>query len=70
MKKKMNMVVEMAQDLMTMETDAYMMCKYILLVVSRERSSMNHLIKVLFGLTDVYRPLSIEMKEVIRYICS
>ena len=60
MKKKMNMVVEMAQDLMTMETDAYMMCKYILLVVS----SMNHLIKVLFGLTDVYRPLSIEMKEV------
>ena len=64
MKKKMNMVVEMAQDLMTMETDAYMMCKYILLVVSRERSSMNHLIKVLCGLTDVYRPLSIEMKEV------
>lgn len=64
MKKKMNMVVEMAQDLIAMETGAYMTCKYILLVVSRERRSMNHLVKVLFGLTDVYRPLSIEMKEV------
>lgn len=39
MKKKMNMVVEMAQDLMTMETDAYMMCKYILLVVSRSAAA-------------------------------
>lgn len=64
MKKKMNMVVEMAQALMAMETDAYITCKYILLVVSRERRSVNHLVKALFGLTDAYRPLSIEMKEV------
>lgn len=63
MKKKMNMVVEMAQDLIAMETGAYMTCKYILLVVSKRRNGMNHLVKALFGLTDDRRPLCIGIKE-------
>lgn len=60
---KAAMVVEMAQDLIAMEPDAYMTCKYMLLVVSKRHNGMNHLVKVLFGLVDDRRQLCIGMKE-------
>lgn len=63
MKEKMKKVIEMMHTLAEMDADAYMQCKYMLLVVSRRRNGMNHLAKVLFGLVDDRRPLCIGMKE-------
>jgi hypothetical protein len=63
MKDKMKKVIEMTHILTEMDTDAYMQCKYMLLVVSKGRNGMNHLVKMLFGLTDDRRPLCIGMKE-------
>lgn len=63
MRGKMKKVIEMTHILTEMDADAYMQCKYILLVVSKRRNGMNHLVKVLFGLTDEHRPLCIGMKE-------
>lgn len=63
MKGKMKKVIEMTQILTDMDADAYMQCKYMLLVVSNRHNGMNHLVKVLFSLTDEHRPLCIGMKE-------
>lgn len=63
MKDKMKKVIEMTHILTEMDTDAYMQCKYMLLVVSKRRNGMNHLVKVLFGLVDDRRQLCIRMKE-------
>lgn len=62
MKGKMKKVIEMMQILTEMDADTYMQCKYILLVVSKGRNSMNHLVRTLFSLTDDHRPLCIGMK--------
>lgn len=63
MKGKMKKVIEMTQILMEMDADAYMQCKYMLLVVSKRHNGMNHLVKALFDLVDDRRPLCIRMKE-------
>lgn len=63
MKDKMKKVIEMTQILTEMDTDVYMQCKYMLLVVSKRRNGMNHLVKALFGLVDDRRQLCIRMKE-------
>ncbi len=64
MRGKMKKVIEMTHILTEMDADVYMQCKYILLVVSKRRNGMNHLVKILFGLADERRPLCIGMKEV------
>lgn len=38
----MKEIIEMEQNLLEMDTDTYMQCKYILLVVSKRSNSMNH----------------------------
>ena len=63
MKGKMKKVIEMTHILTDMDADAYMQCKYMLLVVSKRRNGMSHLVKALFGLVDDRRPLCIGMKE-------
>lgn len=63
MRGKMKKVIEMTHILTEMDADVYMQCKYILLVVSKRRNGMNHLVKILFGLADERRPLCIGMKE-------
>lgn len=59
------MIVEMAQMLLEMPTDVYMMCKYTLLSISREHPGDKKYFEKLFGLTDRKRLLTIEMKDVI-----
>ncbi len=63
MKDKMKKVIEMTHILTEMDTDVYMQCKYMLLVVSKRRNGMNHLVKALFSLVDDRRQLCIRMKE-------
>lgn len=63
MKDKMKKVIEMTHILTEMDADVYMQCKYMLLVVSKRRNGMNHLVKALFSLVDDRRQLCIRMKE-------
>lgn len=63
MEDKLKKIIEMMRVLTEMETDTYMQYKYILLSVSKRRNSLNHFIKMLFGLTDNHRPPLIEMKK-------
>lgn len=57
------MVIEMAQDLVAMEPDMYMTCKYILLITSMERKRVHDLIMALIGFADAHRLPVIEMKK-------
>lgn len=52
----------MMQILMELNTDTYMQCKCLLLIVNKRRNGMNHLVKTLLSLTDDHRPLCIGMK--------
>ena len=58
----MREVVEIAQTLLKMSTDAYMRCKYILLLSSKEDKEVNAFFTTLFNLADKHRPLHIGMR--------
>lgn len=59
----MKEIVEMTQTLLAMRTDTYMLCKYTLLLVSRDHPGTKKFVEKLFNFTDRKRPLLIGMQE-------
>jgi len=60
---KTAMVIEMAQDLVAMNQDMYMTCKYILLITSMKHKNVHDLVIALIGFSDCHRQLLIETKK-------